>query len=79
MEIAIGVQHSPRELRVETRASAEDIRKLVDEAFEAGRKLIWLTDERGKQTAVPVDKLAYVEVGADRDRTPVGFALGLEE
>lgn len=79
MEIAIGIQQSPRELRVETKASTEDVRKLVDEAFEAGRKLLWLTDENGKQMAVPVDKLAYVEVGADKDHSPVGFALGAQD
>jgi hypothetical protein len=74
MEISIGIQFAPRELTIETKASVEDVQRQIDEAFADGRKLLWFTDERGKQVAIPVDKVAYVEVGSDRDTKPVGFA-----
>ena len=79
MEVAIGIQHSPRELRVETNASAQEVREMVEGAFADGQRLLWLTDTKGKQIAIPTDKLAYVEVGADREHIHVGFTIAAEE
>jgi len=33
------------------------------EAGVAEQKLIWLTDRKGRQTAIPGDRVAYVELG----------------
>lgn len=78
MEVAIGIQFSFRELRVDTDDPPETVRDLVDNAFESGRKVLWLTDKKGKQIAVPMDKLAYVELGTDPGEKRVGFAIPVE-
>lgn len=62
MEIKIGVQHSPRELVVESAASPEEIEKQVADAL-AGDGLLALSDARGRRVLVPVARLTYVEIG----------------
>lgn len=73
MEINVGVQFAPRELHINTKASVEEIQKMVEEAFAGNGKLLWLLDESGKHVAIPLDKLAYVEVGSDKGSKSVGF------
>ncbi|GAA1478645.1 DUF3107 domain-containing protein [Nocardioides aestuarii] len=62
MEIKIGVQQAQRELVVESEASADEVQKLVADALTAGGVLT-LSDTKGRTVVVPVEKLAYVEIG----------------
>jgi hypothetical protein len=62
MEIKIGVQHAQRELVVESSASADEVQKQVADALAAGGVLS-LSDNKGRTVVVPVEKLAYVEIG----------------
>jgi hypothetical protein len=62
VEVKIGVQHASRELLVETEESTDTIEKLVTEALASGGVLA-LTDAKGRRTVVPIEKLAYVEIG----------------
>ncbi len=71
MEVKIGVQHAPRELVIETDASAEDIEKQVAEAV-ATDGVLALTDAKGRKTLVAASKVAYVEIGGGVAGT-VGF------
>jgi hypothetical protein len=40
---------------------------------EGAGGVLWLTDRRGRRVAVPVAKIAYVEVGAPTNERRVGF------
>ncbi len=71
MEIKIGVRNTPRELVVESSLTPDAVSDLVAKAVTAGGVLT-LTDERGRSLIVPVEALAYVEVGAGESRR-VGF------
>lgn len=71
MEVKIGIQHSPRELVVDTDQQSEAIEKLVSEAVSADGVLS-LTDTKGRKVVVPAAKLAYVEIGGGVVGT-VGF------
>lgn len=71
MEVKIGVQHAPRELVLESALSADEVATTVAAALEAGGVLT-LTDEKGRRVVVPVDSLAYVEIGVPEVRR-VGF------
>jgi hypothetical protein len=71
MEVKIGVQHSPRELQVETNDTPEAIEKLVAEAV-SGEGVVTLTDTKGRKVIVPAAKIAYVEIGGGVAGT-VGF------
>jgi len=74
VDIRIGVTQAPRELAVEVDDADRDAVKAAVEAALAGATdVLWVTDKRGKQLAVPSAKIAYVEVGtADGDRR-IGF------
>ncbi len=71
MEVKIGVQHSPRELVVDTDDTAEAVEKLVADAV-AGEGVVTLTDTKGRKVIVPAAKIAYVEIGGGVAGT-VGF------
>ncbi len=71
MEVKIGVQHSPRELVVDTDESGEAIEKLVADAV-SGEGVLVLTDSKGRKVIVPAAKIAYVEIGGGVSGT-VGF------
>ena len=71
MEVKIGVQHAQRELVVETDESPDNVEKLVSDALSSGGVLS-LTDSKGRRLVVPVEKLAYVEIGGGTSGA-VGF------
>lgn len=71
MEVKIGVQHTSRELTLESDQTPEDVADAVATALESGG-LLSLTDDKGRRVIVPVEKLAYVEIGPASVRR-VGF------
>ncbi|WP_182607166.1 DUF3107 domain-containing protein [Streptomyces alkaliphilus] len=72
MEIKIGVQHTPREITLESNQSTDEVEKIVAQALAGESRLLSLTDERGRKVLVPADRLAYVEIGEPTVRK-VGF------
>jgi hypothetical protein len=71
VEVKIGIQMAPRELVVETAASAQEIERALNEALE-GKNVFVLADDKGGTVLVPADKLAYVEMGRLEPRR-IGF------
>ena len=77
MEVKIGVQHSPRELVIDSPKTPDEIEAQVSAAMTGSTKngLLTLEDERGRRVVVPVDRIAYVEI-AQADQRRVGFIAG---
>ena len=78
MDVRIGVTYSAKELDIEL-ADDVDRDKLKDDieaALSDEEKVLWLTDRRGRQVGVPVQKIAYVEIGAPGADRRIGFAGG---
>ena len=71
MEVKVGVKGAARELSLESAQTPEEVTEAVKAALADGGILV-LTDEKGRQVIVPVDKLAYVEIGEQVERR-VGF------
>ena len=71
MEVKIGIQSIPRELVVETNASAEEVERSVAKALSDGGLFVLADDKDGK-VMVPADKIGYVEFSGVEDRR-VGF------
>ena len=71
MEVKIGIQSIPRELVVETNASAEEIERSLAKALADGGLFVLADDKDGK-VVVPADKIGYVEFSGVEDRR-VGF------
>ena len=74
MEVKIGIQSIPRELIVETDATAEEIERDLAAALGAtdGTALFAVTTQKGGRFLVPADKIAYLEFSTDQARR-VGF------
>ena len=74
MDVRIGVRNAPKELEVvlDDDTDSDAVREHVDAAFEKGGTL-WLTDRRGRQFGVPVDKVAYIEIGSSEAGRRIGF------
>jgi len=71
MEVKIGIQSIPRELVVETNASAEEVERSLAKALSDGGLFVLADDKDGK-VMVPADKIGYVEFSGVEDRR-VGF------
>lgn len=72
MDVRIGIQHSPRELSLETSATARDVEDLVAEAIAGTTSHLRLTDDKGSVFVVPAAAIAYVEIGGEEARR-IGF------
>ena len=64
MEVKIGVQNASRELVLDSSQSTDEVEKLVSEALRGDDGLLVLSDAKGRKVVVPIDKLAYVEIGS---------------
>jgi hypothetical protein len=74
MEVKIGIQSVPRELVVDTDATAEQVETDLAGALAApdGTALFALTTQKGGRILVPANKIAFVEFSTDQARR-VGF------
>jgi hypothetical protein len=74
VEVKIGMQSVPRELIVETDATAEEIERGLSAALAAadGKAIFALTTQKGGRVLVPADKIAFIEFSTDQARR-VGF------
>jgi hypothetical protein len=73
VEVKIGIQSIPRELIVDTDATAEEIERDLAAALGAdGHAVFALTTQKGGRVLVPADKIAFIEFGGDQSRR-VGF------
>ncbi|HZU80393.1 MAG TPA: DUF3107 domain-containing protein [Acidimicrobiales bacterium] len=75
MDVRIGIVQSIKELEVELGDDAErdSVIAAIEESLSKAEGVLWLTDRRGRRVAVPVAKVAYVEVGAPASDRRVGF------
>lgn len=75
MELRIGVSHSPRELDLELAddTDRDAFRQRVEDAVASDSGVLWLTDRKGREVAVPAAKIGYVELGAPGDDHRIGF------
>ncbi|MBM3805984.1 MAG: DUF3107 domain-containing protein [Actinobacteria bacterium] len=76
MDIRIGVTHAPREISLEMPDDEKSITKTraaVESALEGKSAVLWITDKRGKETAIPAAKIAFVEFGAPDGDRKMGF------
>jgi Protein of unknown function (DUF3107) len=74
VEVKIGIQSIPRELVVDTDATAAEVERDLAAALAAqdGTAVFALTTAKGGRVLVPADKIAFVEFSTDQARR-VGF------
>jgi hypothetical protein len=73
VEVTIGIQSIPRELVLETNASADEVERLLSQALADDQHgLFVVADDKGGKFLVPADKIAYVQFAGTEQRR-VGF------
>ena len=74
MEVKIGIQSIPRELVVDTDATAAEIERDLAAALGTadGHAIFALGTQKGGRVLIPADKIAFIEFGGDPARR-VGF------
>ena len=75
MDIRIGVTHSPRELNLELSddTDRDELRTRVEAALTGAIDILWVTDRKSREVAVPTAKIAYVEIGTPDSERRIGF------
>lgn len=71
MKIRIGIQHSPRELVVETDTPTDEVLSALTDAVDHGTS-VTLKDKKGGTLLIPGGKVAYAEI-SDEEPRRVGF------
>ena len=74
MHVRIGVTYNPREIEIELPddADPEVVKASVEKSVSDGG-MLWLTDRKGHQVGVAVDKLAFIDLGTASDSGRIGF------
>jgi Protein of unknown function (DUF3107) len=74
VDVRIGVTQA-REVEVEMAEDTDpaELRAAIEAALADADGVLWLTDRRGRQVAVPSAKVAYIEVGSPNDARRIGF------
>lgn len=73
MDVRIGVTQVARELAFEVEdAQREDLHGRVEAALSGATDVLWVTDRKGRDVAIPSAKIAYVELGTSEERR-IGF------
>jgi len=75
VEVKIGVQHTPREIVIDSNQSQEEVEKVVREALKEENGVLALVDEKGRRVLVPSAVIGYIEI-VEADHRRVGFAVG---
>jgi hypothetical protein len=77
VDVRIGIVQSMKELDVELPDDADRDKVLADieAALDEDDKILWLTDRKGRQVGVPVDKIAYIELDPPASDRRVGFGI----
>jgi len=76
VDIRIGITQAPREIAIEVEDDAkarEALKKSVDAALKGETTTLWITDKKGKDIAIPSEKIAYVEIGSTDAERRIGF------
>ena len=74
MDVRIGIVQTVKELEVELAEDTDrdEVMKQIEAAL-AAETVLWLTDRKGRQVAVPAAMIAYLELGAPTSARSVGF------
>ena len=75
MDVRIGLIHNVREIELELPDDTppDELRQQVEKALLDGASLLWLTDKKGRSTAIVLERLAWLEIGGETGRGRIGF------
>lgn len=77
MDIRIGIAQSASiiELEMADGTDRAALRAEIDASLGKEEGVLWLTDRKGKDVAVPVARVAFVEIGQENPERRIGFGV----
>ena len=77
MDVRIGITQSMRELEVELGEDAvrETLKADIVAAMASEDGVLWLTDKKGREIAVPAARISFVEIGSADAPRNIGFSV----
>jgi hypothetical protein len=75
MDVRIGVTYNPKEIVVELADDADRaaLKASIEKALGDDDNVLWLTDRKGRDVAIPSSKVAYVEIASESGPKHIGF------
>jgi len=75
MDVRIGIAQSPQviEIELEEGADRDSIKEQVTAALADDDKVLWFTDRKGRDIAVPAERVSFVELGTADVTGRIGF------
>ncbi len=75
MDIRIGIAQSASIIELEMSVDTDRValKAEIDSSLAKEDGVLWLTDKRGKDVAVPVGRVAFVEISKDDAERRIGF------
>jgi hypothetical protein len=72
VEVKIGIRQVAKEIVVDSRLGADDVKAALAKALSDDSGVLALTDAHDRQVLIPAAGIGYIELGAEHAR-PVGF------
>ncbi len=75
MDVRIGIAESPQviEVELENDTDRDKLKADVEAALAGKNKVLWVTDRKGKELAVPAQQIGFVELGTSDAERKIGF------
>lgn len=76
MDLKIGIAQSAHVIEVELAEDADRpaLKKHIAEVLaDTESAVFWVEDKRGKELAVPAERIAFIQLGSDEDGRRIGF------
>lgn len=76
MDLRIGIIQSMREIEIDLPddVDRDGLKADIKAALADDDGLLWLTDRKGREVAVPASKISYVELGSETAHRSIGFS-----
>ena len=77
MDVRIGITQSMRELEVDLgdEVVRETLKADIAAAMANDDGILWLTDKKGREIAVPTARISFVELGSADAPRNIGFSV----
>jgi len=77
VDVRIGITQSMRELEVELAEDAvrDTVKADIAAALADDGGVLWLTDKKGREIAVPTARISFVEIGSADAPRNIGFSV----
>ena len=75
MDIRIGIAETSQviEVELENDVDRDDLKSEVEAAIGGQSSVLWMTDRKGKELAIPAQRIAFVEIGTADTERRIGF------